>query len=53
MKTADKPKAAIGSVRWWLLSLWGIVCGGVIGLALLFIIGKVWLWLVYGISPIA
>ena len=51
MKT-DKPKAAIGTARWWLLSLWGIVCGGVISLALLFIIGKGWLWLVYGISPI-
>lgn len=46
MNTKNNPEVAIGTARWWLLALLGVACGGITSVALFFIIGKVWLWLV-------
>lgn len=38
--------APIGSVRWWMLGMLGIICGGIVSVALFYAVGRIWLWLV-------
>lgn len=46
MKDVERARTPIGSVQWWMLALSGIVCGGITSVALFYVVGKIWIWLI-------
>lgn len=45
-KFFEIPGAPIGSVRWYMLGLSGIVFGSIASIALFYAVGRIWLWLI-------